>query len=241
MKDILKTILDNFWIYLIIFISVVYYLVSNKLRGYFGEIKTGNILNSLPKKDYKVLNNLMLYSDNKTHQIDHLVVSKYGIFVIEMKNYQGKVVGNEFKDNWKQFIGSKTNLFYSPVKQNYGHMRCISDVLDMSMNNLIPIIVFPSETTVETECQYIVNQDNLIKYIRSFKEKKKIDIDSVYSKLVSLNITDNRRNKHVKSIKNNIKNDNKKVEQGICPKCGSKMFDKGKYMACSKCKYTKDK
>ncbi len=241
MKDILKTILDNFWIYLIIFISIVYYLISNRLRGYFGEIKTSNILNKLPKKDYKILNDLMLYSDNKTHQIDHLVVSKHGIFVIEMKNYQGKVVGNEFKDNWKQYIGSKTNSFYSPVKQNYGHLRCISDVLDMNMNNLIPIIVFPSDTIIETECPYAVTQDNLIKYIKTFKEKKDIDVDDVYSKLVSLNITDNRRGKHVKSIKNNIKDDNKKVEQGICPKCGNKLIDKGKYMACSKCKYTKDK
>ena len=94
MKDVIKTIMDNFWIYFIIFISIIYYLVSNRLRGYLGEIKASNVLNKLPKKDYKVLNDLMLFSDNKTHQIDHLVVSPYGIFVIEMKNYQGKVVGN---------------------------------------------------------------------------------------------------------------------------------------------------
>ena len=240
MKDVIKTIMDNFWIYFIIFISIIYYLVSNRLRGYLGEIKASNVLNKLPKKDYKVINDLMLFSDNKTHQIDHLVVSPYGIFVIEMKNYQGKVVGNTFKDNWKQYIGSKTNSFYSPVKQNYGHLRCVSDVLDISMNDLIPVIVFSNETEIQTECEYAINLKDLIKYIRTFKEKKDIDVDAVYNKLVELNITDSRRSKHVSSIKSNLKKDDKIIDSGLCPKCGSKLIDKGKYLACSKCKYTKD-
>ena len=241
MKNVLQTIIDNFWIYLIIFGSIIYFLFANRIRGYLGEIKTGNILNKLPRKDYKVLNDLMLFSDNKTHQIDHVVISHYGIFVIEMKNYMGKEVGNEFKDKWTQYIGSKTNTFYNPVKQNYGHLRCISDVLDMSMNDLIPVVVFSNETEIMSECEYVINLKDMIKYIRSFKAKKDIDIEKIYDKLVSLNITDSRRSKHVSSIKSNIKKDNKKVEEGLCPKCGSKLIDKNKYYACSKCKYTKDK
>ena len=39
----------------------------------------------------------MLEDENGTHQIDHIVISKYGIFVIEMKNYYGMIVGDDYK------------------------------------------------------------------------------------------------------------------------------------------------
>ena len=169
-----------------------------------------------------------------------VVISNYGIFVIEMKNYMGKVVGNEFKDKWTQYIGNKTNTFYSPVKQNYGHLRCLSDVLDIGMNDLIPIIVFSDETEIMSECEYAINLKELVKYIKNYKEKKDIDVDGIYNKLISLNITDSRRSKHVSNIKNNIKNDDKIISSGLCPKCGNKLINKGKYLACSKCRYTKD-
>ena len=47
------------------------------------------ILSSLDENEYKVLNDVMVRTQNgKTSQIDHIVVSAYGIFVIETKNYR---------------------------------------------------------------------------------------------------------------------------------------------------------
>ena len=63
-----------------------------------------SILLKLDKTKYKVINNIMLQVRNKMTQIDHVVVSNYGIFVIETKNYKGWIIGNEFDDNWKQVI-----------------------------------------------------------------------------------------------------------------------------------------
>ncbi len=245
MQDIIKTIIDNWGAILVIVIAFIAFIFGNRVRGFLGELKTSNILNKLPRNDYKVFNDLMLFSDNKMHQLDHVVVSKYGIFVIEMKNYQGRVEGNEFSDNWTQYIGSKVNKFYNPVKQNYGHMRCLSDVLDLNMNYFISLIVFSNETDIDSNLDYVVNLDKTIKFIMKHRKKMDIDIDDVCATLVKNNITDRKeRSKHVAKLKNNVKEDNKKANSGICPKCDSKMIVKegkyGKYLACSKCKYTKD-
>ena len=74
-----------FWILLILgVLSNIYY---KKFRGFMGEFWVKTELNKLPKDKYMILNNVMLKTNTSTHQIDHIVISKFGIFVIEMKNY----------------------------------------------------------------------------------------------------------------------------------------------------------
>ena len=53
-----------------------------------------DILMQLPD-EYHVMDDVMLKTTNGTTQIDHIVVSKYGIFAIETKNYRGEIYGND--------------------------------------------------------------------------------------------------------------------------------------------------
>ena len=241
MIDILRTIMDNYLVFIIIFIALIMFIFGNRLRGLLGELKSSNVLNKLPS-EYKKYSDLMLYSDHRTHQIDNLVISKYGIFVIEMKNYQGKVVGNEFSDKWTQYIGSKKNKFYNPIKQNYGHMRCLSDILNLGMNYFIPVIVFSNETEIDCDTDYVINLKDLVKYILKQKRVMNIDVDRISEILEDNNITDrNVRNSHVKKLKKNVSKEEELVKKKICPKCGHKMIVKDdKYLKCTSCKYTKD-
>ena len=108
-----------FWILLIISIlSAVFY---KKFRGFMGEFWVKTELNKLPKDKYLVLNNIMITSTKGSHQIDHIVISKYGIFVIEMKNYFGLITGDEYKDKWTQHLGKNKYYFNNPIHQNHGH------------------------------------------------------------------------------------------------------------------------
>ena len=66
----------------IVFLAV--WLRSSK--GRIGEHRVAHILDRLPKDRYRVINNLLLRtSSGNTTQIDHVVISEYGIFVIETK------------------------------------------------------------------------------------------------------------------------------------------------------------
>lgn len=82
-----------------------------KIMGTMGEIWVKVELMFLKKGDYKILNNIMIEVGGLTHQIDHLVISKYGIFVIETKNYSGKIKGSEYSEKWTQSFGKKKFFF----------------------------------------------------------------------------------------------------------------------------------
>ena len=97
-------------ILIIIFTIGIIYLKINLpfIKGKLGEKSVATILSFLPKDEYVVLNDIMLKNGNSTTQIDHIVVSIYGIFVIETKNYKVWIFGNAHKDYWTQnILGNK--------------------------------------------------------------------------------------------------------------------------------------
>ena len=94
MKDILA-VLSGFWyLFALLIVIVVFNFYKPIIKGFFGEKTISAFLLTLPKDQYIVLNNIMLRTVTGTTQIDHIVVSVYGIFVIETKNYKGWIFGN---------------------------------------------------------------------------------------------------------------------------------------------------
>ncbi|QRF24216.1 NERD domain-containing protein [Alicyclobacillus sp. TC] len=71
-------------------------LFAAKFKGKMGELKVDGLLVKLPSTTYHTLDNVLLRKkDGRTSQIDHIVVSKFGVFVIETKNRGGQIVGTE--------------------------------------------------------------------------------------------------------------------------------------------------
>ena len=66
-----------------------------EIRGHIEEKKVSAFLATLPSYEYKIFNDILLATESGTTQIDHIVVSRFGIFVIETKNYRGWITGNE--------------------------------------------------------------------------------------------------------------------------------------------------
>lgn len=80
-------LLLNPWLWIIVALDILLYVNYKKWIGKAGEFWVKRELKKLPN-DYFIINDAMVKtSDNKTHQIDHIIVSKYGIFVIETKQY----------------------------------------------------------------------------------------------------------------------------------------------------------
>lgn len=166
--------------------------ISNVEKGIIGERRIASILESLPN-EYHIVNDILIEYGKKSSQIDHVIVSPYGIFVIETKNFVGVIYGNDIDREWTQRIGNHETSFYNPFMQNKNHcyaiLQCISNYY---MNKLLPIVVFTSksELNISTK-QRIVHEDNLIELIRVFKEKKLTDneIHDVLFKLENSNNT----------------------------------------------------
>ena len=82
---------------IIAFIALVIYLCwynSPKQKGKRGEARIHDVIMQLPD-EYHVLDDVVLPTNRGTTQIDHIVVSKYGVFAIETKNYRGDIYGDD--------------------------------------------------------------------------------------------------------------------------------------------------
>ena len=232
-----------FWI-MSIFIIVIL-IFWKKIIGKAGEFWVKQELRKLDKNKYLTINDVNISTDRKTHQIDHIVVSKFGIFVIETKQYNGYIKGNEFDKKW---IQNKKFTINNPILQNYGHVKSLEKALELPNNVFIPIICIPSTAKLNIKSSTIISRAyNLNEIIMSFKEVILDNYIDVYNKVLSINITDrsikHEHNKYVKSI---IKENAEFSKTNKCPLCGGKLIQRnskyGKFFGCSnypKCKYTK--
>lgn len=208
-----STITILFQYIIFIFITSFISYLCNKLyiwfRGKIGEFHLKCELNKLPKKEYIVLNDIMIMSNNITYQIDHVVISKFGIFVIEMKNYFGFIYGDSYKKKWIQKIGKTKRYFYNPIHQNYGHIKALEEKLNLNEKHFISIICFSNQAKINVKgnCNII----NLSRINNLIKQYDKIlledNIEHVARKIYEINIENKLiRKKHVKLIKEKLKN-----------------------------------
>lgn len=100
------------------------------VKGFWGELKLRLVMFLFLGTGFKRFHNVtVLLSNSKTSQIDHVVVSRYGIFVIETKNYKGLIDINENTGYWTQSFSRNSYEFYSPIKQNNGHISSMKYLL----------------------------------------------------------------------------------------------------------------
>lgn len=239
------------YIYLlaVVVLGILIKMLTPKVKGWFGETIVATMLSGLPENEYKVLNNIMLDNEYGTTQIDHVIVSKYGIFVIETKNYKGWIIGNEYADQWtKNMYGKKYN-FRNPLKQNYAHVKALEALLNLDENKFIPIVAFSWNTDIKVKTSKpVVYINQLKKTVLSYEEEKLSisDIQQIADRIVYANVDskDNRK-EHISAIHNKINKNETKISNNVCPRCGGALVKrKGKYgsfTGCSnfpKCKYT---
>ena len=76
--------------------------------------------------EYHIIDNVLFESNDRSTQIDHIVISPYGVFVIETKGYKGRIRGGEDSEYWTQEYYNYKKSFYNPILQNQGHVRFLS-------------------------------------------------------------------------------------------------------------------
>lgn len=200
---------------IVIFVAILLLIPGKKsplytlFAGLRGEHTVSRELHRLGEK-YIILNDLMIKTSHGTCQIDHIVLSPYGIFVVETKNISGKITGN---DEWKEWywVGKNFNkTIYNPVMQNFRHIDVLSDTLGLSADNFISIIVFTGKAHIRVETSHAVMfLGQLVPFIKLFRYEylSGSTIFQYRDKLQKCNITDSsEREKHItyaKKIKSN--------------------------------------
>ncbi len=146
------------------------------VKGWIGEmIMRFSFKLFLPKKVYRVANNVTIPDgQGGTTQIDHIIVSPYGVFVVETKHYKGWIFGGEHDRQWTQKIHKNhSQRFQNPLHQNYKHTECLSELLDLSNEQIKSVIVFTGECTLKTRDKlpaHVTYPSSCVGYIKRHKD-----------------------------------------------------------------------
>lgn len=234
---------------LLIVSLIVLAIIWRRSKGKRGEKHVAAFLSFLPKKEYRVINDLLLQTGGHSTQIDHVVISIYGIFVIETKYYKGWIYGGENSEYWTQNIYGHKNQLRNPLWQNQGHIKAISRLLsDPGMIPIYNIVAFSGQATLKLDRSLpVMYRRQVVPYIKRHREPQMSEAyaDEIYNLLLEANVTDKEaRKQHVKSVKQNQQRRNISVANGKCPRCGGNLVLRdgryGRFYGCSnypRCKY----
>lgn len=135
----------------------------------------------LSARQYFIFNNLIIPSSNTvTTQIDHVVVSEYGIFVIESKDYRGWIFGHKHRKNWTVcYQGGKKIQFQNPILQNFAHISALKEQLPFLHKCFFNLVVFSDNCEFKTErISNVLYSNELVENIK-YKRKKWINEDQM--------------------------------------------------------------
>lgn len=225
-----------------------------KFKGDIGELAVAYMLRDLDKEKYRIIHDIKLKNmggSTSTTQIDHIVISTYGIFVIETKAYKGKIYGKEKSRTWTQYLSNQKNNFINPIFQNYAHIKAIESILEDSYPEMTyhSIIAFSGEANIDsievtkTKVCKIRYVSETIKDLSTEEIVSNEDIGKII-KIIDKNKSYQTDLAHTREIKK-VKGENEeKIKQKICPKCGGKLVERegkyGEFIGCSnfpKCRF----
>lgn len=246
--DFMSALLNTQTILILIFIFVVIPLLrlfKPQIKGWFGEFMVNLLLTRrLDQNMYKIVRDVMLPADDATTQIDHVVVSRFGIFVIETKNYQGWIFGSENDAQWTQQIFKKKSRFQNPLRQNYKHTSTLADLTGIPHDYFKSVVVFGGDATFKTELPAnVIHAGRLIDYIRSqtnviIKDEQVPEIVSAISEWAGT-VSKDLKSQHVENLRKSKGPVSADADSPSCPKCGSTMVlrtrkkDAGQFWGCT--------
>lgn len=171
-----------------------------------------NLVNDLTQRYGDVVtqySNVILTTEaNEFTEIDHLIVSPVGVFVIESKNYSGFIFGSEKQPKWTQALRGVKTQFMNPLRQNYKHCIAVNRLLGV-LDGVESVIVFHNKAQFKTDMpKNVIYLSQLSTLINRFTAEK-----FTHNQLVEFNrrlsivvnaTSDADRKAHINEVKNKI-------------------------------------
>ena len=221
-------------------------------KGWTGELKTKLTQTLLlDSKQYHIFKNVLIQKGTISTQIDHVIASKYGLFVVETKNRSGWIFGSVENDNWTQSNFGKKTSFQNPLRQNYRHTKSLSEFLGIPHDKIHSLIVFWGDCEFKTPMPENVVH-GFLKYQKYIKSKNTMlftddEVNIIYEQIRTIKSHTPFLSgfQHTRSLKKRY------ASTTICPKCGGNLIERrgykgigagNKFLGCEnypRCKYTK--
>jgi len=203
---------------------------------------------SLDSRIYRRVHNIILPSKNGTTQIDHLLVSPYGLFIVETKNKKGWIFGSENEPKWTQTLFKEKYTFQNPLHQTFRQKKVLSEFLGLNESQIHTVVYFVGDCTFKTPLPGNVINSGIGRYFKKFQNHifSPQGIEHIV-KILEGHISNSTLTKrdHLQSLRQ------RHASNTICPKCGSILIERtankgpmagSKFLGCSnypKCRFTK--
>lgn len=222
---------------------------KNLIKGDKGEEIVIDELNKIKGRYYLINNLILLGESGYSHQFDHILIRPNGIFIIETKNYYGKIKGKIDDNMWSKSLMKKGKLineyFLNPLKQNQNHIRYIKKILGRNIP-YFNFVVFVNNDVSDLGIFNVCNLDQLLirmDIVESSIFMNDIDMKNIYTTLLYLEADINNKDhvNNIKELKEDRKNNHKEmvmvIEKLICPKCGNRITMNKNIYFCNNCHY----
>jgi len=219
-------------------------------KGWFGEKKSAlKMWITLDSGAYQRFHDVIIPSSNGTSQLDHILVSQYGIFIVETKNLKGWIFGSENNQKWTQSLYGKKYPFQNPLRQAYRQKKVLAEFLGVDESIINIVVLFVGDCKFKTKMPPNVIRSGIGSYIKKFKatalspEQVNEVAGTLKKHVLESGLT---KKDHLKSLRQRHNSSN------VCPKCGSSMVERkarkgpnagSSFLGCSgfpKCRYTKN-
>ena len=171
----------------------------------------------LTRRGYVVFGDLIIPSVSKrikSTQIDHVIISMYGIFCIETKSHQGNIYGGFRRKYWTQYLGRSKYEVYNPIRQNNHHVASLEHILRSRLKAPIhSYLIFPYARSIKIDGQrknFSVRHtiDRILRHERPVYTPEDVEAIAKGLALVSEH-TDNFKGDHVDAVREYINYQNR--------------------------------
>lgn len=221
---------------LLVLLSLALILIASSIfrsarwKGARGEARVRSALKAVcGKRNCVVFDNVTLPTHDGTTQVDHIVISPFGIFVIETKNMSGWIYGDANNSTWTQVFYNYKTRFQNPLHQNYKHIKAVQAALKVNGRNLHNLVVFVGSSRPKTQmpANVIWGSKALAVYIRSKQDVvfQQDEIHRLAGKLSDVSIKPSLRThlahvRHVKTLRQ------QRRDPKACPRCGAVLVER---------------
>ncbi|OWY01948.1 hypothetical protein B6V75_15450 [Thioclava sp. F1Mire-8] len=204
---------------------------SPRFKGFIGEVYVSKGLEKLAEEGgMHLFDDVTLPVKDGTTQIDHVLISRSGVFVIETKNMSGWIFGAERQSHWTQVLYKKKTKFQNPLRQNYKHIKAIEDCLGVDGSKVHGVIVFVGGAVPKTEFPPSVHwrRNSMLNFLKS---PRQVVLTESEVEALCQALEGRRFERGLRTTQQHIKNVRaaRIVSQAStdgCPRCGSAMVER---------------
>ena len=184
-------------------------------KGARGEYRMSEIADQAPFEHKLLFNCYIPNRKGDKTELDIIMLSSKGIYVIENKNYSGWIFGDEESKNWCETIKGKKYFFYNPIKQNKSHIKNLENFLQIGEDMYTSLITFNSDANlkkikVTSPNIHVIHYKKLKKFLKEQADRpdrlSAEQIEELYQKLLpGTQLSEEEKQQHVERIKKQYK------------------------------------